>query len=343
MKIASTMCLPKSAEAVRRTCAPQGFICLLLQDLGDTSRLIQRIDLDHPFFREFRVEASVPMEFAPIGLSSVQLALDYGDPANAQSHKHADFVFNAADTGPKVFTTFLNDAHDTRYTAALQFHFDPQSGWVGDRFSYDVPAQETQDRTLFVNPYEHVEFREIIVQPGEIDWELVQSIEVRLQATGFGAPAPRTVMLLTAQSTPQSWRLRGARPAPADRGVAVVLVQTLKDGTREETAPQNVDVPVLVVNDLFADALQLVFVPAFDTANVTTVFVDIEYADPDHAYNRRLQLELPGNSRPSSRTRIPLRDKDRRQFRTRYTFVGPGGTFDQRPWVDRSDELLAIQ
>ena len=204
------------AEAVRRTYAPQGFFGLLLNDLRDKSKYFKEIDLDDPFFREFAVEASVPIDFEPIGLSSAQVALDYGDPADAQDHKHGDFVFSPVDTGPKTFRVFMNSTRDIDYAVKRQYHFDPQSGWEGDRFSYDIPAERTEDRTLFINPYENIEFLQISVVPGEVDWEVVSSIEVRLQAMGFGDPEPRKAFIVVQESQEQIWRLRGARPAPPD-------------------------------------------------------------------------------------------------------------------------------
>ena len=116
------------SEAVRRTYAPQGFIGLLPDDLGDKSKLFKEIDLDDPFFREFVVEAKVPIDFEPIGLSSAQVAIDYGDPAAPQDHKHGDFIFNAGDTGPRMFRVFMNSTRDLSYAARLQYHFNPQSG-----------------------------------------------------------------------------------------------------------------------------------------------------------------------------------------------------------------------
>ena len=331
------------SEAVRRTYAPQGFFGLLLKDLGDKSKYFKEIDLDDPFFREFKVEASTPIDFAKIGLSSTQVALDYGDPADPRNHKHGDFVFASGDPGPKEFRVFLNDKRDIDYAVETQYHFDPQSGWAGDRFSYEVPKVRTQDRTLFVNPYEHVEFKEITIVPGEIDWHVLSSIEVRLQAEGYWNPEPRTAFLLQQNSGPQIFRLRGARPAPANRRVTLALTHNLKDGTRQTTVPLEIDVSTVIVHDPFVDALQLEFIPLFNKADVQRLFIDVEYKDPVNNYERDERLEVLGSQTESAKLRIALRDKNRRKISFRFTFVRPNGGFDQRAWTETTEELIPLR
>lgn len=330
------------AEAVRRTYAPQGFFGLLLKDLDDKSKYFTEIDLDHPFFREFAVQASVPIDFAQIGLSSAQIALDYGDPADAQNHKHGDFVFTPMDTGPKEFRVFMNATHDIDYTVKRQYHFDPQSGWEGDRFSYNIPEERTEDRTLFINPYENIEFLQVTVLPGEVDWEVVSSIEVRLQAQGFGNPEPRKSFILVQDSREQLWRLRGERPAPVDRKLTYMLLHHIKDGTVQEEGPFDLTVPILVVNDPFPDALHIEFIPLFDSALTQRVFIEVEYDDVANAYERRERREMPGTQTDPVTLRIALRNKDLRRYRYRLTFVAGGG-FDQRAWIDTSEELIAVR
>jgi hypothetical protein len=332
------------AEAVRRTYAPQGFFGLLLKDLGDKSRYFKEINLDDPFFREFNVEASIPIDFAKIALLSAQVAIDYGNPADPRNHKHGDFIFTPADAAlPKAFSVFLNETRDIDYAVSLQYHFDPQSPWFGDQHTYAVPAQRTQDRTLFVNPYEQVEFKEITVLPGEIEWELVSSIEVQLLAEGYRLPAPRAQLRFQqADAAPQTLRLRGVRPAPAGRRVQATIVHRLKDGTETTLPPADIDVPVLVVNDLFNDALRLEFIPLFDAAQVQRAIIDVEYADPAHGYQRRERLEIPGNQTESAKLRLALRDPALRSHRHRISIVRVGGGFEQRAWVTTDEELIPV-
>ncbi|MDT1130646.1 hypothetical protein RNT16_13375, partial [Staphylococcus pseudintermedius] len=141
---------------------------------------------------------------------------------------------------------------------------------------------------------------------------------------------------LTATSGPKTWRLRGAKPAPANRGVTYQIVQRRKGAAQPDPAapPVEVDVPELLIHDSFEDALQLEFIPVFDPATVRRVYIDVKYEDG--AYKRSERLEMPGSQSDPLKLRIALKNGDKRKFRRRFTFVGMQGQFDQRAWVEDS-------
>jgi hypothetical protein len=332
------------AEATRRTYAPQGFFGLLLGDLDDRDSYFTEVDLDDPFFREFKVQAEAPIDFARIGLSSAQVALDYGDPADAEDHKHGDFVFRADDKGPKEFAVFLNATRDVDYAQQQQFHFSPDAGWDSDRSSVELPAVRTEDRTLFINPFDVLDFLEIAVTPGDIDTGIVQSIEATLEATGPGAFSKRKTFVVLADSAPQVWKLRAPKPAPPEtRTVTVALKHHLKDGTVRETPPAVVEASAVVVHDPFDQALNIEFVPLFDAAAVRQVFIDVEYDDPANSYSRVERLDVPGSQTGNVKLRLALLDPEQRQFRFRFTVVGTGGEFRRLAFETSDEEIVPIQ
>src|SRR5262245_39443916 len=168
-----------SSEAVQRTYAPQGFFGLLLKDLEKDKYFI-KVDLDNEFFRVFTVTMDAPFDFGKIGLTSAQLSLDYG-AAGSPEHKHGDFTFDAQHLEQKKFEVFMNSRRDTSYTVRTQYHFSPDTDWEGQKFSYELPPQMTEDRTLLINPYEDLGFLEIKVFPNRIDRGVIDSTEVQLQ------------------------------------------------------------------------------------------------------------------------------------------------------------------
>ncbi len=326
-------------EAVRQTLAPQGFLGLLAGDLDAAEKVVTLIDLDHRFFRQLDVTASMPGQVADLGLTEAQLAIDYGP---ADHVRHGDLVFTPTQTAPQTFSTFLDDKLTLCYDARLELTFDATAGWDGDALRYSIPLPGSTDRDVVINPYEHLDLRTISVEPGDVDWEVVSSIDVQLTATGYGDRPLRRLVTLRQDSAGQTWRLRGALPAPADRGVSVVLVQTLTDGTVERTDPAPVDLSLVRVDDLFTDALELVLVPSFPAAGVDRVVIDVDYLDEAHHYHRTLRPEIPGTSTEPLRLRIALRDPTRREVQVRFTFVGPG-LFDQRPFVTTTEQVLPIR
>lgn len=332
------------AEATRRTYAPQGFFGLLLGELADKESYFTAVDLDDPFFREFKVMAETPIDFDRIGLSSAQVALDYGDPANPQEHKHGDFVFRSDDKGPKEFTVFLNTSHDVDYQQQQQFHFNPDSGWDSDRFSVELPAGRTADRTLFVNPYEVLDFLEIAVTPGDIDAGIVASTDVTLQATGPGGFSIRKSLVVLPDSPPQVWKLRAPKPvAPETRTVTVGLRHHLKDGTLRDVPPVELAASAFVVNDPFDNALNIEFIPLFDAAAVRQVFIDVDYQDPANNYSRTERLDIGGDRTENVKLRLALLNPAQRQFRFRFTVVGTNGEFRRLAWQTSDEEVVPIQ
>lgn len=328
------------SEAVRRTLAPQGFLGLLAADLTAAEKAVTFVDLDHAFFRELTVTASMPGDVSDLGLLEAHLSIDYG-PANHV--RHGDLVFTPQQTAPQSFTTFLDDKLTLSYNAQLILTFDATKGWAADALRYSIPLRDSTARDVVVNPYEHLDLTSYTIEPGNIDWDVVDSIDVQLAAQGYGERELRHLVTLRRDTPAQVWRLRGALPAPAGRGVTVSYRQTLTDGSVERTEPVPVDLPLIRVDDLFTDALNLVLTPAFVPAGIDRVIVDIAYrSEQPVPYERTLRYELPGADTEPLRVRIALRDPAQRDYRVRFTFIGPG-LFDQRAFLTTSEEVLPIR
>jgi hypothetical protein len=171
---------------------------------------------------------------------------------------------------------------------------------------------------------------------------VVDLIDVQLSAKGYGERELRHLVTLRKDTASQAWRLRGALPAPPERALSVSFAQTLTDGTVQRTDPVPVDLSLVRVNDLFSDALELVLVPAFPSAGVDRVIIDIEYHDQLNKYDRVLRYELPGNATEPLRPRIALRDPTQREYKVRFTFIGPG-LFDQRAFERTTEEVIPIR
>ena len=68
------------SEAVERRHTPVGFFGLLLADLADKHTYFVAVEGDDPFFRVLELKVDVPVDSAPIGLTSTHVAIDYGSP-----------------------------------------------------------------------------------------------------------------------------------------------------------------------------------------------------------------------------------------------------------------------
>ena len=311
------------AEAVHRVYAPQGFIGLMLADLGDTTGLMTEVDLDDPFFRELEISAEAPGDFARIGLLRIDAAVDYGDAADVSGIKHADFAFRPGDQGPRAHSFFLSQQRALDYALTRQFGFDPSAGWDAAQSSYDLPTERTSDRTLLLQPADVFDFIEFLVLPGDIDAGAIDNIEVALSVQDGSGFARTKTFIVTAGNAPQTWRVRATRlpnGAPP-RQISHTLTHHLKDGTTRNDGPLSTTAGRLVVHDPFPDAQEYVLIPQFGDT-VSEAFVEIRYEDPDNHYHRAERIMVPGDTTTDVTVRIALLDPENRDVQLRFTFIG---------------------
>jgi hypothetical protein len=329
------------SDAVQRTYAPQGFFGLLLNDLKDKSKHFVEVDLDDPFFRVFTVTMEAPIDFQRIGLKSAQIALDYGGPQDEVGHKHGDFVFDAQNNAAKKFEVFMNAARDTSYLSSIQYHFDPGSGWDGQRFTYEIPAKRTEDRTLLLNPFETIGFLEVRVFPSRMDAAVIESTDVFLSyQPPDGSQTLEKILNVTPASEPQFWRIRTDDPKARD--YTYKFVHHLKDGTVKKTAPLTSRATMLPVEDPFERPLKVDFIPTFDPATTRMVFIDVEYDDPGNDYHREERLTLQGSATEPVRLNISLMNPTRRTFKYRFTFLGNDKQMKRGPFIETTETLINV-
>jgi hypothetical protein len=327
------------SEATQRTYAPQGFFGLLVADLTKENHFVE-VDLDDPFFRVFAVQIDAPINFESIGLTSAQLSLDYGDPSDPATLKHGDFVFDATNKDPRMFEVFMNEALDTSYHYGVQYHFDPLSGWEGGKFSYEPPPEQTEDRTLLLNPYEHLGFLEVQVQATQVDWGVVDSIDVNLTHRGPDGAVQEETLIMTASSEAQTWKLR--LDDPSARSYSYQFVHHLKDGTTRQTDPVDSRSSLVPVDDPFPDALEIEFFPLFDSQKVRMVFIDVEYHDEANGYHREERLQMAGNATELSKLTIAQMDPALKSYRYRLTVVGTDNSMRRGEFVDTIETWIPV-
>jgi hypothetical protein len=326
-------------EAVQRPYVAQGFFGLLLDDLDDKASHFINIDLNDEFFRTMEITVAAPFDLAALGISSAQVALDYG-AAGDPDRRHADMVFTPDDHAEQRLTLFLNAAGDTTYQRSVQYHFDPASGWDGSGVVVERPAIETADRTLLLNPFEDLAFLQVEVIPGRIDEELISAIDVDLEIVEpDGTPITRTLRVRPG-GAPQLWKVRSLDPDA--RQYRYRLTHLLKDGTTRQQGPFTATAPVIQVDDPFTDALEIDFVRLFDPGTTRMALIDVLYEDAPNSYRRDERLTMRSED-PELHLRMALLDPAQTEFRYRLTVVGADNTVRQDAFVTTTDSLVLVQ
>jgi hypothetical protein len=327
-----------SSEATQRRYAPQGLFGLLAADLKREDYFLE-VDLDDPFFKVFKVDAEVPIDMTKIGLQSVTVALDYG-ALGTPEHKHTDLVFDKTHLDAQTWEVFVNQALDLGYRYRAEFNFDAQSDWQGEKLTYELNADWSEDRTLSLNPYKMLGFLEVNVFPHRIDAGVVSSSDVIL---GYEAPSgwktEKTFTVLPT-SEPQTWRVRTA--TPQDSQFSYRFVHHLKDGTKRETDAVLSSATSLPVDDPFDSSIEPRFVFQFPPTSFETVIVDIEYDDDEHEYHRKERLELNNRALTPASLRIATLDPKLVKYRYQVTLIGPNGQIVRGPTLETEEDIVGV-
>jgi hypothetical protein len=183
-------------------------------------------------------------------------------------------------------------------------------------------------------------FMEISVMPHRMDKGVLEYTEVQLTYKGASGWTKKKSFNVTPDSAAQVWKLRLSDPAA--RSYSYTLIHHLKDGTTRAAPPVAAHDSAIMVDDPFDQAIEIVFIPLFQAANVRRLFVDVEYSDPDNNYQRAEQIEMPGTQTQEVRLRIALMDGTKNKFRYRLTYVTASGQMVRNPWVDTTEPLVGI-
>jgi hypothetical protein len=286
------------------------------------------------------VDIATPVDFAKIGLFSTDVAIDYGNAADPQNHRHQEFRLTAADPGPKRFETFLNATRDLAFRQSFQHHFDADSGWIGEKLTYDIPEQESTDRTMNVDPGNDLGFLELQVFPNRIDAGIIDAIDVRLSYDDGATFKREDTFRVLPTSPAQPWRLRLSDPTK--RTWTATLTHHLKNGDVQTSGPITSDASALPVDDPFEGSLDIRAIPLFPPDTVRQIFVDILYNDEANGYKREERLEIPGTATAPVQLRIALLNPDLKTFRHRLTIVTTDGRLIQGPPVDGEETLIGV-
>jgi hypothetical protein len=326
------------ADAVQRVYGAQGLIGILAGDLDDAHFL--KVDLDSTFFRSVDITAEAPDNiFDSLGLTAVDVAIDYGDEDDEDHIKHKDFRFQANGEKKGEISFFLNRSLDLHYSLSTQYHFDPLSGWEGEKISYDMPTRPTMDRTLMVNPFNDLGFMQIQIAAADMDTVMMDSTDVHM-VYDDGDWRTEKVFKVSPSGEDQVWKLRLSKPE--HREFSYHLVHHLANGDTIVTEEKQQVASLVPVSDPFEDPLVIEFFPNYDGANIQQVFIDITYADQANDYHRKERVMFSGEERDSKSLRFARMNTELGEFSYKVTILGTDNSVRRIPEVTTDESLVFL-
>lgn len=325
------------SEAVQRTYAPQGFFGLLTEDLAKEGHFFE-VDGDDPFFREFRVSVETPFDKERIGLSSAHVQLEYGKEGDPDK-KHKDFVIDK-DSPEKTDWLVKTIPGINKYSYSVQYHFDPDSDWIGDQMSYEFPVKLTEDRTLLLHPFDSLAFLEVVASASQVDWTQVSDVELHLSyEIADGWSQKDTLFFSEGSPADQTWKIRSSDID--NKSYTYSVKYQMKDGNVRETEPKTTEATRISVSNPLK-TLNIEFIPLFSPGAVKMIFIDIEYDDPDNDYEVKERLKLEGSVTDPVSFDLNIVDDSKGVYRYRTTTVGTDNSLNRNEEVETNETLIGI-
>lgn len=338
-----------------RTHAPQAFVPTLLTREELAAR-VHHVDLASDFFQLLEVLVSGPSEeeLAALGLRSVTVDLVYGAEeatAGGPPAETGSLVFRPGSAPDLTWAVRRRGRRTLGYTAAVTYEFARENGVDADALTYRLPARPQTGRTLSIRPYDDVAVLDVEVDLGRLD-PGVRDVDVDLSfvdpTTGFDAS--HHLRLSPAVETPRAERTWQVRTATAGRReYTAQSTLTFTDGAVYAIPPQTCDEPLLRVDAPFRGTRSLLIQPNVTSDDVTSMTVEVRYADVAAGYHRQFTQVLtpaPVTDPPTARwspitLAWPIIDPGHQEIHYRVT-TAAGGVVDAGEWTPTTDPSLLV-
>lgn len=309
-----------------RTHAPNGFFSALLTGT-ERDKHIRAVPLDDEFFEMVDIDITTTADFAALDLKAIGVDLQYGGTTGAP-RVVGSATFTPTDSQPRHFQAF-RDGDGFAYLVKRDYKFGQAESIAAQRQDYETPWKTEMSRALVIHPPEDVAMLRVFVEPGVVDWEVVDTIETQLDyddpANDFHA---QRTFLVEASSPRQDWLIRLTDPTRT--AYTVRHHWHLKDQSTIEGEEETTDVAHLFVADPFVDRLPIVLQPLVDRANVVRVDVELQYEDPGNHLDVRKTVELVGPDFHPVNVTIPIIDPELREFTVRATLTKTNGQSERQ-------------
>lgn len=294
------------------------------------------IDLDDPFFKQLRVNASVNADFANLPIHSVEVKLTYkGRPmANlAEGEPDGEVVLNSDDDLAKFAAFIEND--DWKYTYSYQVNYR------GESRQFQSKEIETNEGNLTIG-VDDVGLLAVEVAAGDINWAEVDRAACTLKYSDKenGVEEIEEQFALT-QAAP-TYKIERVIFQPLRNNYRYQVTYQMKTGRELHGAEQEGRSRRLFVNDVFSNRKTVAVRGVGDFTNrIQTVFVDLDWLEDANGFEQTKSQALSAAS-PFFDWTFPVIDDGNGKLTYKATTAYKDGTSEQLPLTISSTSTILL-
>ena len=294
------------------------------------------IDLDDPFFKQLRVNASVNADFANLPIHSVEVKLTYkGRPmANlAVGEPDGEVVLNSDDDLAKFAAYIEND--DWKYTYSYQVNYR------GESRQFQSEEIETNEGNLTIG-VDDVGLLAVDVAAGDINWTEVDRVAVTVKYSDRenGVEEIEEQFALT-QAAP-TYKIERVIFQPLRNNYRYKVTYQMKTGRELHGAEQEGRSRKLFVDDVFSNRKTIAVRGVGDFTNrIQTVFVDLDWLEEANDFEQTKSQALSAAS-PFFDWTFPVIDDGRGKLTYKATTAYKDGTSEQLPPTVSSTSTILL-
>ncbi len=283
------------------------------------------IDLDDPFFKTIRVNASVNADFQGLPIHSVEVKLTYkGRPmANLAEGEPDGEVVLRTEADVAKFASFV-EADDWNYSYSYQVNYR------GESRQFQSPEFQTNEGNLTIG-VDDVGILAVDVVAGDINWTEVDRVAVTLRYTDTeNGVTPVEEQFALTQAAP-TYQIQEVIFQPLRNNYEYVVTYTMKNGRELKGATLEGRSRKLFINDVFGNRRTVAVRGVGDFANrIQTVFVDLDWLEQGNGYEQTKSQALSSASAFFDWT-FPVIDDAHGTLTYKATTAYKDGTSEQLP------------
>lgn len=335
----------RERTAVRRAIYPQGHLNGLFRTLRqegiEMDRFVVPVQLDHPFFQRRRVEVISMADFERNEIQSIHARLNYGGQPKdvlleeSNARRQVSWISETDETGVRMDV-------EARYTV---FFKDTRGGTgaLSRPTSLESPVETVHTSKHPIAPQDlySVEKRTILAQ--SFPWDRYPRVGVKLcyEDRDHDLQSEQT-LFLDEETTEADWDYF----VHADSGTDITYSITYHgvDHRDVTTSWQTSSGSSITIRDPFPDKRTLEVIPLPSLSeNVTRVFVDLNYDDPENNLHKEDSFHFSREDTAPREFIVPLADRERQTITYTVTLMHDDGVVKKVPESMTADQRLFLR